>query len=111
TLAGCFSLKGDKMTGYIKMESYSRYPGIILTEREVQLLKIIHEFNVFPAKNIHSIYNAGLTSPRTAAGITMRIRKLVKSGMLIQLKSDTFVDEVYQYPTYAYRIGARGFDL
>lgn len=99
------------MTSSIKMEPLSRYPGIILTEREVQLIKIIHEFNVCPAKNIHRIYNAGLRNPRTPPGITMRIRKLVKSGMLIQLKSDTYVDEVYQRPSYAYRVGARGFDL
>ncbi|WP_084242424.1 replication-relaxation family protein [Planomicrobium okeanokoites] len=99
------------MNNVYVVESTSRYKGIHVTERELELLKYIYEFNVFPAINFHRLYNAGSTKPRTSQAISIRLSKLVKSGVLIQLKSEVFQNAEPRLPTYAYRLGVRGFDL
>lgn len=93
------------------MKSTSRYSGVYLSEREVKIIRYILDFGVFPAGNIHRLFNAGLENPRSKYAISMRLGKLVKSGILVQLKTDFPKLGENRPPNYAYRIGSRGFDL
>lgn len=93
------------------MKSTARYSGVYLSEREMEILKYILEFSVFPAGNIHRLFNAGIENPRSKYAVSMRLGKLVKSGILVQLKTDFPKQGENRPPTYAYRIGSRGFDL
>ncbi|WP_158241148.1 replication-relaxation family protein [Planomicrobium sp. MB-3u-38] len=93
------------------MKSTSRYTGIHLTEREFEIIKYIHDFSVFPAGNIHRLFNSGHKKPRSKYAISMRLGKLVKSGILVQLKTDFPKQGENRPPQYAYRLGSRGFDL
>lgn len=93
------------------MKSTSRYSGIHLSEREVEIVKYILDFSVFPARNIHRLFNAGIKNPRSKYAVSMRLGKLVRSGILVQLKTDFPKQGENRPPNYAYRIGSRGFDL
>lgn len=93
------------------MKSTARYSGVHLSEREMEILKYILEFSVFPAGNIHRLFNAGIENPRSKYAVSMRLGKLVKSGILVQLKTNFPKQGENRPATYAYRIGSRGFDL
>lgn len=110
-ISGVFLLGGILMENVYVMESTSRYSGIHLSEREMEIIKCILEFGVFPAGNIHRLFNAGVKNPRSKYAVSMRLGKLVKSGILVQLKTDFPKQGENRPPNYAYRIGSRGFDL
>ena len=93
------------------MKSTSRYTGIHLTGKEFEIVKYIYDFNVFPAGNIHRLFNSGLKNPRSKHAISMRLGKLVKSGILFQLKTDFPKQGENRPPHYAYRLGSRGLEL
>lgn len=110
-ISGGFLLGGIQMENVYVMKSTSRYKGIHLTEREFEVIKYIHDFSVFPAANIHRLFNSGHKKPRSKYAISMRLGKLAKGGILVQLKTDFPKQGENRPPQYAYRLGSRGFDL
>ncbi|PKH10584.1 hypothetical protein CXF70_08930 [Planomicrobium sp. MB-3u-38] len=110
-ISGVFLLGGIQMENVYVMKSTSRYTGIHLTEKEFEIIKYIHDFSVFPAGNIHRLFNSGLKKLRSKHAISMRLGKLVKSGILVQLKTNFPKQGENRPPQYAYRLGSRGFDL
>lgn len=86
--------------------------GVILKAEEILILHEIFIHSTMRATSIHGFYEMFSKGQRSATGISNRIRKLVDSGMLVQIKESLGNGASLSGLTYYhYRLGPRGLEV
>lgn len=89
----------------------TRFTGIYLYQKEIDILHHLYEFKILPTENLHRILKRRGLHVRSRKATTKRLSKFVDAGLLFLMSDSSRAGRKYGTVNFHYRLGSRGYDV